>query len=161
MTTLGPENDPVTPDPVVSPTATDAALSERVEALRQVINELTPEVTALQTDQKSAWNWIRSGAGFVAFDVIITVLGIIYGFYLHHVETDNHQLLNQVQAQQARLNTSIHETCNLYGTFIGFYSDAAKSRFAGGPSQYNQLYITLQDSADHLQCGIKHVVPGT
>lgn len=139
----------------------DNALATRMESLRKTLAELTPEVTKLQNEQKSTWAWLKSGAGFVAFDIIITVAGIIYGYNLHTVEHQNDAILSQVQAQQVRLATSIHETCNLYGTFINFYSPAAAARFASGPAQYNQLYIVLQHSADNLQCGIKHVVPGT
>jgi len=139
----------------------DDALNERIEALRQTLAQLTPDVKKLQGEQKTTWTWIKGGAGFIAFDVIITVAGLIFGIYLHHVEEDNHKLLSQVQDNQARLNTSVHETCNLYGTFESFYSDAAKARFVSGPQAYDNLYRQLQVSGDNLQCGIKHVVPGT
>lgn len=162
MTTSGP---PEYVDPAINHTAeiqaADDSLAVRVEALRKVIADLSPEVTKLQTDQKTVWGWLKSGAGFVAFDIIITIIGIIFGLNIHNVENSNRVLLDQVQGQQSRLNTSIHETCNLYGTFLSFYSDAAKARFAGGPAQYDQLYLTLQNSSDRLQCGTKHVVPGT
>lgn len=147
--------------PVGSLNDVDSALATRMESLRQTLAQLTPEVTKLQNEQKSTWAWLKSGAGFIAFDIIITVLGIIYGYNLHTVEHQNDALLSQLQTQQARLATSIHETCNLYGTFINFYSPAARDRFTGGAAQYNELYIVLQRSADNLQCGIKHVVPGT
>jgi hypothetical protein len=91
----------------------------------------------------------------------VTVLGVVMGFNLYSVEHQNDALINQIRDQQVRLGVSIHETCNLYGTFLNFYSDAAKARFVGGPAQYDQLYLTLQTSADNLQCGIRHVVPGT
>jgi hypothetical protein len=139
----------------------DDSLAVRVEALRKVISELSPEVTKLQTEQKTVWSWLKSGAGFIAFDVLITIVGLFYGIYLHRIESNNQALLDQTKQQQERLNTSIHETCNLYGMFESFYSDAAKGRFVGGPQQYDNLYIQLQTSADHLQCGLKHVVPGT
>jgi hypothetical protein len=149
-------------DPRVGPhVEMDNALSARMEDLRQTLAELTPEVTKLQQDQKSTWTWLKGGAGFVLFDIIVTILGIILGINVYNVSHQNDQLIAQLQQQQGRLATSIHETCNLYGTFINFYSDAAKGRFAGGPVQYDQLYVTLQTSADNLQCGIKHVVPGT
>lgn len=157
------------PDPHISDHAAvvgqteyaDDTLANRVEGLRQTLAQLSPEVTRLQGQQKTVWSWLKGGAGFIAFDVIVTVLGVVMGFNLYSVEHQNDALINQLQAQQSRLSTSIHETCNLYGTFLNFYSDAAKTRFVGGPAQYDQLYLTLQTSADNLQCGIKHVVPGT
>jgi hypothetical protein len=141
--------------------AADDSLSVRIEGLRQTLAQLAPEVTKLQSDQKSVWGWLKGGAGFIVFDIIVTVLGIILGFNVYSVSHQNDQLIAQLQQQQTRLGTSIHETCNLYGTFIGFYSPAARERFAGGPAQYDQLYVTLQKSADNLQCGVKHVIPGT
>jgi hypothetical protein len=157
------------PDPHISEHAaavgqteySDDTLSNRVESLRQTLAQLSPEVTKLQGQQKTVWSWLKGGAGFIAFDVIVTVLGVVMGFNLYSVEHQNDTLINQIRDQQVRLGVSIHETCNLYGTFLNFYSDAAKARFVGGPAQYDQLYLTLQTSADNLQCGIKHVVPGT
>lgn len=157
------------PDPAVSPEAeslinadgNDDALATRVEALRKVISELSPEVVALQKSQKSVWGWLKGGAGFIAFDVLITLAGLFFGLHLRTLSDDNQQLLAQVQQQQVRLGTSIHETCNLYGLFESFYSDAARNRFPQGPMAYDQGYIQLQHSSDNLQCGLKHVVPGT
>ncbi len=155
-------------DPLRNPTApaeqlrmADEAITARMADLQKSLNDLTPEVTKLQTDQKTTWTWLKSGAGFIAFDIIVTVLGIILGVNVYNVSHDNDALISQLQEQQVKLNNSIHETCNLYGTFISFYSDAAKSRFAGGPAQYDQLYTVLQTSSDRLNCGTKHVVPGT
>jgi hypothetical protein len=139
----------------------DEALADRIESLRQVIGELTPEVAKIKTEQKSVWGWLKGGGVLIAFDLLVTIAGVIFGIYLHRVQNNNEVLIEQVQNNQTRLNTSIHETCNLYGTFLGFYSDAAKARFVGGPAQYDQLYLTLQSSSDRLQCGTKHVVPGT
>lgn len=157
------------PDPHISEHAaavgqteySDDTLSNRVESLRQTLAQLSPEVTKLQGQQKTVWSWLKGGAGFIAFDVIVTVLGVVMGFNLYSVEHQNDALINQLQAQQARLNTSIHETCNLYGLFLNFYSDAARTRFPQGAAAYDQGYVQLQKSSDNLQCGIKHVVPGT
>ena len=164
MTT--PDSDPFIGKNVLGETVeriyeADDSLSQRIESLRQTLGELTPEVTRLQTEQKSVWGWLKGGAGFVAFDIVITVIGIIFGLSIHHVENDNRVLLDQVRNQQTKVNTNIHETCSLYGTFESFYSEAAKARFVGGPAQYDQLYLQLQQSGDRLQCGLKHVVPGT
>jgi hypothetical protein len=144
--------------PIVGP---ESAIANRMEALRKTLAELTPEVTKLQQEQKSTWAWLKGGAGFVVFDILVTVAGLILGVNVYSVSHQNDALITQLQQQQTRLAVSIHETCNLYGTFIGFYSPAAKDRFAGGPAQYDQLYLVLQKSADNLQCGVKHVVPGT
>jgi hypothetical protein len=156
-------------DPALSPHAemladaqsADAALAERVEALRKTLSKLPQEITDLKNEQKSVWSWLKGGGVLIAFDLLVTIAGVIFGIYLHRVQNNNEALIEQVQNNQTRLNTSIHETCNLYGTFLGFYSDAAKARFVGGPAQYDQLYLTLQSSSDRLQCGTKHVVPRT
>lgn len=174
MTTSDPEyRDPVintASDPALSPqaetlagiqSAADDALAARVEALRKTIATLSPEVTKLQTEQQTVWTWLTRGGVLIAFDLLVTITGVIFGFYLHHVQSANEALIGQVKVNQERLNTSIHETCNLYSTFLGFYSDASKVRFIGGPVQYDKLYVTLQNSSDRLQCGTKHVVPGT
>lgn len=160
----GPYSDPVVSpeaESLASPLVNDDALATRVEALRKVISELSPEVVALQKSQKSVWGWLKGGAGFIAFDVAITLVGLFFGLHLRTLSADNQALLVQVQQQQARLGTSIHETCNLYGLFESFYSDAARNRFPQGPVAYDQGYVQLQRSSDHLQCGLKHVVPGT
>lgn len=168
MTIPGQSSDEVS-DPHISEHAAsieqvnyaDDTLSDRVESLRQTLALLSPEVTKLQSQQKSVWSWLKGGAGFIAFDVIVTVLGVVMGFNLYSVEHQNDALINQLQAQQTRLNTSIHETCNLYGLFLNFYSDAARTRFPQGAAAYDQGYAQLQKSSDNLQCGLKHVVPGT
>lgn len=141
--------------------AADDALASRIEGLRQTIAQLAPEVTKLQGEQKSTWAWLKGGAGFIVFDIIVTVLGFVLGINVYNISHQKDALIVQLQQQQSRLGVSIHETCNLYGTFISFYSSAARDRFVGGPAQYDLLYVTLQKSADNLQCGIKHVVPGT
>jgi hypothetical protein len=155
---VNPEAVEAPPIAVVGP---ESAIADRMEQLRKTIAELTPEVTKLQQEQKSTWAWLKGGAGFVVFDILVTVAGLILGINVYSVSHQNDALISQLQAQQARLATSIHETCNLYGTFINFYSPAARDRFAGGPVQYDQLYLVLQKSADNLNCGVKHVVPGT
>lgn len=147
--------------PAVVMSDVDNALATRMESLRKTLAELTPEVTKLQNDQKSTWNWLKGGAGFIAFDILVTVLGFILGINVYRVEHQNDALIAQIQQQQARLGTSIHETCNLYALFESFYSPAARDRFAGGAVKYDQGYIELQRSSDNLQCGLKHVVPGT
>jgi hypothetical protein len=161
---VDPANDPhinAEAQPPAAMSDVDNALAARMESLRKTLAELTPEVTKLQNDQKSTWAWLKGGAGFIAFDILVTLAGVILGVNVYSVSHQNDQLITQLQQQQIRLGTSIHETCNLYGTFINFYSPASRDRFAGGAAQYNQLYIVLQHSADNLQCGIKHVVPGT
>jgi hypothetical protein len=45
--------------------------------------------------------------------------------------------------------------------FLNFYSDAARARFPQGAAAYDQGFTQLQKSSDNLQCGLKHVVPGT
>jgi hypothetical protein len=148
--------------------SSDVALAERVESLRKTLAELAPTIQTLEkkqgaTEQKqnTVMTWLKGGAGFIAFDIIITILGLIFGLNLAHVNNNNKAVIAQLQAQQATLDSSIHETCRLYGTFMSFYSPAARDRFVGGPGQYDQLYSTLQLSADRLNCGLKHVVPGT
>lgn len=152
-------------DPVIHPSAelraADDALAQRVEALRKTIADLSPVVSTLQTEQATVWTWLKSGGVLIAFDLLVTIVGVLFGIYLHHVQNSNQTLITQVSANQTRLNVSIHETCNLYGMFESFYSPAARDRFVGGPVLYDKLYIQLQNSSDHLQCGLKHVVPGT
>lgn len=162
---VDPPQDPHIAEEAQPPAATlgeaDSALAARMESLRLTLAELTPEVTKLQNDQKSTWAWLKGGAGFIAFDILVTAIGFIIGISVYRVEHQNDALIAQIQQQQARLGTSIHETCNLYGLFESFYSDAAKARFAGGPVKYDQGYVQLQRSADNLQCGLPHIVPGT
>lgn len=157
-----PDDPHVSPEAAVpGPVHADDVLSARVESLRRTLAELAPEITKLQGEQKSVWSWLKGGAGFLVFDIVITIIGVIYGISLHSVEHQNDALITQLQIQQARLGTSVHETCNLYGLFESFYSDAARARFPQGGVAYDQGYIQLQHSSDNLQCGLKHVVPGT
>lgn len=141
--------------------AVDDTLSNRVESLRKTLSELAPEVTKIRGEQNTVWSWLKGGGILIGFDILVTILGVILGFNVYSVQHQNDALIAQLQQQQGRLNVSIHEACNLYGTFESFYSDAAKARFVGGPVQYDILYKQLQASGDRLECNLKHVVPGT
>lgn len=70
-------------------------------------------------------------------------------------------LLHNQSTQNARIETSIHEQCSLYALIIPSYGEASKQRSPLGPAAYDNAYRQMQNSADHLNCGIPHTVPGT
>jgi hypothetical protein len=162
-------------DPYATPAAPDAAteladaellaevqaLTAQVSVLAPQVGKLVPDVTKLQKTDKRNWSWLKSGIGFMAFDIIVTLFGVIFGFSVYRIahQTEitaqqNTQLIQQVAANQARLDTTVHEFCSLYGSFIGFYSTKARDAFIGGPDQYNALYRQLVTSSNDLQCHI-------
>lgn len=103
---------------------------------------LLTEIRDVKVDQGRSWKWLKRGGGFIAFDVVVTILGLIAGFALWD--------------QQDRIDTTIHETCSLYSLVINSYSPAAAARSPLGPAQYDAVYRQLQISSDNLNCHIKH-----
>lgn len=141
--------------------AADAALLASVEALTQQVGILTPKVGTLQQSDQKSWRWIKGGVGFIAFDVVVTLIGVIFGFTVYHIAHDgndlaqqNHDLIQQVAVNQERLNTTVHEFCGLYSTFIGFYNAKSRANFAAGPEAYDRLYAHLIESSKTLDCKI-------
>lgn len=104
--------------------------------------KLLGEIREVKVDQGRSWKWLKRGGGFIAFDVVVTILGLLAGLALWD--------------QQGRIDTTIHETCSLYSLFINSYNPASAAKSPLGPEQYNIAFRQLQVSADNLDCHIKH-----
>lgn len=117
-----------------------------------VAHHVTAEdATALTTAVDKLRREVHSrSVGFLIALTLIAALGIIVAV-----------LLRNQSAQNARLEASIHEQCSLYGLVIPSYRDAARAASPLGPDGYDNAYRQMQTSADHLNCGIPHKVPGT
>lgn len=154
-----PHAAPAAPDAATE--LADAALLAEVQKLTEQVGKLTPQVATLQTKGNKTWSWLKGGIGFIAFDIGITVVGIIFGIIVLHTahQTEvtaqqNTALIQRVATNQTKLDTTVHEFCGLYGSFIGFYSTKARDAFIGGPVQYDALYRQLLTSSKDLQCNI-------
>lgn len=147
------------PDAVIE--LADAELLAEVQKLTQQVGKLTPAVATLQTKGNKTWSWLKGGIGFIAFDIAVTLIGVIFGAIVLHtadqtadIARQNTALIAQVATNQTKLNVTVHEFCGLYGSFIGFYSTKARDAFIGGPAQYDALYKQLLTSSADLQCNI-------
>lgn len=148
-----------TPDAVTE--QADAELLAEVQKLTAQVGKLAPEVATLKIRGNKTWSWLKGGIGFIAFDIVVTLAGIVFGVIVLHtadqtaaVARQNAVLIAQVTTNQTKLNTTVHEFCGLYGSFIGFYSTKARDAFVGGPTQYDELYKQLLTSSKDLQCNI-------
>lgn len=149
------------PQTAADTAAADLALLASVEALTKQVEKLAPDVTNLKTEGKRSWAWIRGGMGFIAFDVVITIMGIIFGVVVLNIANQSEATaasaalaIHDVQLTQTRIESSIHEQCTLYAEFLSFYSAKAKMVSPQGPEAYDQAFRNLLTSADHLQCGL-------
>jgi Tfp pilus assembly protein PilN len=144
-----------TPDPHVNPQVT---LDSRVEELRQVTADVVVGAAEIKNDLKTLKTWL---AGLTAFTALLSLLGLVWFFHARSDDQQDDQAITQLQQQQARMDKDFHEICATDAHLLAFYSDKAKQVYFSGTAAYDQLYTDLQTSADNLQCGIKHVVPGT
>jgi hypothetical protein len=134
----------------------------RVESLRQTTAEMVPDVARIQIEQKDMRNWLVGSVVFIALVLLVAVIGVLVGYSTRHaLNRDEETIARLQQQQQSQMVTRIQDTCPLYVRFFKAYNDADRARFAAGPAAYDQSYIELQNSADHLGCNLTHVVPGT
>lgn len=153
--TPGPHEDPAVVTPRESPelpedrerVVTGATLVGKMDNLSVLLKELGE----VQSEQKRSWRWIKGGSGFLAFDVIVSILGAIFIYAGTGVVHD-------VQAQGRLLQQQVHETCSLYGFVIGNYNERSKATSAFGPAGYDNFYRQLEASSDRLKCGIPHKI---
>jgi hypothetical protein len=163
-----PTDKTLAADPHISPHAeaapqppveTDQA---RVESLRQTTAEMVPDVARIQIEQKDMRNWFVGSVVFIALVLLVAVIGVLVGYSTRHALNRDEELIAQLQQQQqSQMVIRVQETCPLYARFFRVYSATDRARFAAGPDAYDQDYIGLQNSADHLGCNLTHVVPGT
>jgi hypothetical protein len=119
---------------IVRPTAAQAAdLSKELKGLREAADKLS------RRTKRNEWAVALTVLGLTA-DVVLTVFLI----------TSN-----------IRVNNSIHAQCGLYQLLIPSWRGAPPPGNPVSPAQYRDAYIQMQNTADLLDCGIKHVVPGT
>jgi hypothetical protein len=130
-------------------------------SLTSAVDSWRAEQTKIDKEQKKSWNWIKGSIGFVAFDVVITFIGLYMGINVIRVSNENDALINQLQRQNMAISlvvnqnrVYIQQSCNLYSFVINGYGDIARARFAGGTSAYNNFIIDIQNGADALKCGI-------
>lgn len=145
--------DPIE-EPSVVPTTDFTALGPPQEQLIDKMEDvaaLLRDLKKVKADQKKTWTWVKGGAGFILFDVLITVLGAIGIITMYGI-------INEVEDQGAKLQTSIHETCSLYGFVIQSYNQMSRDRSPLGPEAYDNFYRQLQGSADRLECHIPHKI---
>lgn len=110
-----------------------SALLAEVGAMRETADRLATRT------RRNEWAVALTIIGLTA-DVILTVFLI----------TSN-----------SRISNSIHAQCSLYELLIPSWRGAPPPGNPVTPTQYRDAYISMQNTADMLNCGIKHVVPGT
>jgi hypothetical protein len=105
---------------------------------------LLKQLGDVQTEQKKTWWWLKGGAGFLVFDVIVSIAGAIAIFF-------GSQVIDRVDRQQ-------HNVCTLYGFVINSYNQTSRDKSPLGPTGYDDFYRQLQGAADDTQCNIPHRV---
>lgn len=136
----GPDEDPAI---MVHPTE-PAAPPEQLVGKMDDLTGLLRELKLLKVDQKKTWWWLKGGAGFLIFDVIVSIAGAIAIFF-------GSQVIDRVDRQQ-------HNVCTLYGFVINSYNQTSREKSPLGPAQYDSFFHQLQTAADGTQCNIPHKI---
>ena len=117
--------------------ALDAERAAREAALKA-------EAEARTKDKTTIFTWLKRGGGFIAFDVVVTIAGLVAGFLLYGV-------VGTVQTQQA-------QPCYFYQLIVNNYDPASPARrlYKGGALAFDQAYLGMYTGALDLGCaGIK------
>lgn len=122
----------------------DAALAAKLDELTgnlETLNKLVPQVTDLQKSGKRYWKWLRRGGGFIAFDVAITLAGLLFGLQVYHLARDIQVTQQQVLCPQLQL-------------YLGSYSAAGRAHYPQGAGAYDQAFAELRHEAQILHCEV-------
>jgi hypothetical protein len=151
-------------DPIASdaPLLSDAVTSAEIDRLSGNQTTMKRHIAGLRTDvdkTNSAW---RYGVGALVFSIVVAGLGLIFGLIVFN-RADNAQALAQQNAEiikqqgitQDKLDTTVHQFCGLYGSFIRFYNPKARAVFPQGPDEYDAEFHELLTESNNLQCGLK------
>jgi hypothetical protein len=162
------------PDPfsydhgVVDPTASDAPLlsdavtSAEIDRLSGDQTTMKRHIAGLRTDLDKCTSAGRYGIGALVFAIVVAGLGLIFGLIIYN-RADNAQelsqqnagIIRQTRATQSQLDTTVHQFCGLYGSFIKFYSLKSRAVSPQGPDEYDNEFRELLAESNSLQCGLK------
>jgi hypothetical protein len=136
----------------------DRLSNEMISLKTEQVKDLEDRVDAMLGVRRYYW-------GLGAFGVIVGVLALVFGLVVFNRADDAQQLsqqnakiIAQLQQTQMRLDTTVHEFCGLYDSFLGFYNPRSKTAFQDGPGAYDLLFKKLLTSSDHLQCNLRSPV---
>lgn len=146
-------------DPQVAPHVEQFVASN--ERLRKTTAEVATDAKITKDVTDTHDKWFLWTALALAVILVIAVLALLFALNARSAVREHDDLISQLQQQQGMLAADMRENCSLYSSLYRFYNGPAKDHFADGPAAYDGIYVTLQHSADQLDCGLKHVVPGT
>ena len=155
-------NDPHIAEDALVEHAPENALAQRTEGIRTTLGETVVETAELKDTQDKLRLLMLITAVLAAISLILSIIALIYAVHASHKADRNSKRVDDLTQQQA---ASIADTqaqqCITDGHLLGFYNLEARKLFAGGLGNYDQQYLKLQTSADHMNCGLPHVVPGS
>lgn len=137
-------------DPLTGgPSAADmlAAMND----LSATVKAHTQSIRNLSSDQSTMARVLRWLRGLVVFDVGATVVGFVLAIITVAI----------INGILGNLHSSVSEQCSTLELLIGTYRGAPGPGSPIDAATYREDYLRMQRSADHLSCGIRHVVPGT
>lgn len=127
------------PEPDAELIATAQQLAHRLDAGTESLTAVLAQLTELRTQQKWSVRAILGSYGVWLFDIVLIIVSVI--------------ILTGITQ---RLESSIHETCTLYGFIIPSYRETSRAASPMGPEGYDNFYRQMQVSADNLNCGVPH-----
>lgn len=143
------------------PHAEEARQTDQMESLRRVVVDAMAEARRITDEQKGVRTWLTAVGAAVALVFLVALGGIIFGITVYNDQSQDDELIAQLQRRQGTTDVVLHDNCALYGAFYDFYSPAARAVYPQGPGAYDASFLRLQRSADHANCGLPHTVPGT
>lgn len=124
MTTVTPEG--------VTPPEFDAKVDQLAKLLEDIRN--------IKVDQGRSWKWLKRGGGFIAFDVVVTIIGLLGGLAMYSA-------IQQIEAVQA-------SSCYFTGLVLNNYDVHSPARLAykGGPKAYDDAFRGMYAGAVKQGC---------
>lgn len=122
---------------------TDAGIAmsmDRITGMLKDIKDLKEDKVALTDKQDRSWKWLKRGGGFLAFDVIISIAGLIGGIFLF-------TSIHQIEVQQTN-------SCYFTRLVLNNYDASSPARLAykRGPKEYDDAFRGMYTGAVKQGC---------
>jgi len=155
-------NDPHIAEDALVEHAPENALAQRTEGIRTTLGETVVETAELKDTQDKLRLLMLIISVLATVSLILSIIALGYAVHASHKTDQNSKSIGSLTQQQAISFTDMQaQQCITDGHLLGFYNLEARKLFAGGLGNYDQQYLKLQTSADHMNCGLPHVVPGS
>jgi hypothetical protein len=146
----------------VDPHISEDALASRTEGIRTALGETVVETAELKDNLDKLQLLALIASVLSALALAMSIIALVFAVHASHKSDQNSKSIDDLSQQQAASITDVQaQQCVTDNHLLGFYSVDARKLYAGGPTNYDQQYLKLQTSADHMKCGLAHVVPGS